>query len=187
MKIISLWQPWASLVACGAKRFETRSWKTPYRGRLAIHAAKTWSYQLYNICRTEPFKTVLGKHGLAVPCWNGGKLPRPVAMPFGAIVAVAELTSCIPTSACRQDSDEKNALVISQLGDEVYWMGRNEWAFGDYMRGRFAWQLSGVQLLADPIACVGMQGLRDVPADIAGQVREKEGKKERRKADAKVP
>lgn len=40
MKAITLWQPWASLVACGAKKYETRSWKTDYRGPLVIHAAK---------------------------------------------------------------------------------------------------------------------------------------------------
>ena len=41
MKAVTLWQPWASLIACGVKRFETRSW--PAYGllvgeELAIHA-----------------------------------------------------------------------------------------------------------------------------------------------------
>ena len=40
MKAITLWQPWASMVAAGEKTVETRCWQTPYRGRLAIHAAK---------------------------------------------------------------------------------------------------------------------------------------------------
>ncbi|TRU31740.1 MAG: ASCH domain-containing protein [Microcystis aeruginosa Ma_QC_B_20070730_S2] len=40
MKAISLWQPWASLVANGLKLYETRGWPTKYRGVLAIHAAK---------------------------------------------------------------------------------------------------------------------------------------------------
>jgi len=40
MKAISLWQPWASLMALGLKRNETRHWKTSYRGPLIIHAAK---------------------------------------------------------------------------------------------------------------------------------------------------
>lgn len=39
MKAVTLWQPWASLVAIGAKTIETRSWATSYRGPLAIHAA----------------------------------------------------------------------------------------------------------------------------------------------------
>jgi ASCH domain-containing protein len=40
---ISLWQPWASLIALGVKRIETRSWPCPakYIGeRVLIHAAK---------------------------------------------------------------------------------------------------------------------------------------------------
>ncbi len=28
MKAITLWQPWASLIAIGAKQYETRSWAT---------------------------------------------------------------------------------------------------------------------------------------------------------------
>ncbi len=40
VKAISLWEPWASLMRCGAKSIETRSWSTPYRGPLLICAAK---------------------------------------------------------------------------------------------------------------------------------------------------
>ena len=42
MKAISIHQPWASLIAFGEKRFETRSWKTDYRGPLLIHASRTF-------------------------------------------------------------------------------------------------------------------------------------------------
>ena len=40
MKAISLWQPWASAMALGMKKIETRHWPTCYRGPLLIHAAK---------------------------------------------------------------------------------------------------------------------------------------------------
>lgn len=40
MKALSLWQPWATLIANGAKQIETRSWSTSYRGPILIHAAK---------------------------------------------------------------------------------------------------------------------------------------------------
>ena len=42
MPAITLWQPWASLVAAGAKPFEFRSWPAPKRlidKRVAIHAS----------------------------------------------------------------------------------------------------------------------------------------------------
>ncbi len=45
MKAISIWQPWASLIAIGAKQIETRSWATGYRGLLVIHAAKRWEHE----------------------------------------------------------------------------------------------------------------------------------------------
>lgn len=39
MKALSLKEPWASLIAAGVKSIETRSWRTSYRGELAIHAS----------------------------------------------------------------------------------------------------------------------------------------------------
>lgn len=40
MKVITLIQPWATLIALGEKQIETRSWSTKYRGEIAIHAGK---------------------------------------------------------------------------------------------------------------------------------------------------
>lgn len=40
MKTLTLHQPWASLIAMGVKKIETRSWGTKYRGPLAIHAGQ---------------------------------------------------------------------------------------------------------------------------------------------------
>ena len=40
MKVITLKQPWATLVAEGYKKYEFRSWKTNYRGEIYIHAGK---------------------------------------------------------------------------------------------------------------------------------------------------
>ena len=40
LKAITLYEPWASLMAIGAKRNETRGCRTSLRGDIAIHAAK---------------------------------------------------------------------------------------------------------------------------------------------------
>lgn len=40
MKVLTIKQPWATLIMQGNKRFEFRSWKTKYRGDLLIHAGK---------------------------------------------------------------------------------------------------------------------------------------------------
>ena len=38
MKVLTLKQPWATLVAEGLKQYEFRSWKINYRGKILIHA-----------------------------------------------------------------------------------------------------------------------------------------------------
>lgn len=74
MRCISLHQPWATAIALGVKRIETRGWSTTYRGPLAIHAAKRWGRNQIEFTATE--------HAL-------GRLPKRV--PLGAIVAVCDL------------------------------------------------------------------------------------------------
>ena len=39
MKVLSIRQPWASLIVEGYKKYEFRSWKTKYRGKILIHAS----------------------------------------------------------------------------------------------------------------------------------------------------
>ena len=75
---ISLHQPWASLIASGHKRYETRSWPTSYRGPIAIHAAK----------KIEPDSRLLNLLGAAE-----SDVPR------GAVVAIADLVNCIQMDA----------------------------------------------------------------------------------------
>ena len=40
MKVLTIKQPYASLIAYGKKKYEFRSWKTKYRGEILIHASK---------------------------------------------------------------------------------------------------------------------------------------------------
>ncbi|MBD9074982.1 ASCH domain-containing protein [bacterium] len=39
MKVLSIKEPFATLIKDGVKRYETRSWKTNYRGEIYIHAS----------------------------------------------------------------------------------------------------------------------------------------------------
>lgn len=41
MKVISIKQPYASLIAYGIKKYEFRTWKTNYRGEVLIRASKS--------------------------------------------------------------------------------------------------------------------------------------------------
>ena len=141
---ISLWQPWAHLLAIGAKRYETRSWSTPYRGPMAIHAAKKWSVRMARQCYEEPFFAILSRAGVRFPArCDRGRLPD-LGLAFGAIVAVGRLVNIRPTSELLQ--------VISA----------QEQAFGDFSVGRWAWVYEEMVPLESPFPCTGRQGIFSV-------------------------
>lgn len=81
MKAISLWQPWASLIAVGVKTWETRSWSTAYRGRILVHASKTFGREARRFAESLPCRRDLERGGIR----GVGELP------LGAFVAVADL------------------------------------------------------------------------------------------------
>lgn len=164
MKALTLTQPWASLVANGAKQIETRNWRTPYRGPLAIHAGKglgglgpgATEDDLRGLVRSDPFATALD-HQFA------NELPR------GAIVAVAELAYILPTEEVGPD------LVTDAL---IGVNGEAELAFGNYKPGRYAWRLANVIRLLDPIeipkgAVVDYRGLWDDPPSVISLLAQK--------------
>ena len=43
MKVLSVKEPFATLISLGIKKIETRSWKTNYRGKIYIHASLNMS------------------------------------------------------------------------------------------------------------------------------------------------
>lgn len=48
MKVLTVHQPWASLIVAGIKDVENRSWPTRYRGKLGIHAASRYEQAAIN-------------------------------------------------------------------------------------------------------------------------------------------
>ena len=56
IKGLTLTQPWATLVASGAKKIETRSWNTKHRGWLAIHTARLFPRECRELYDDEPVK-----------------------------------------------------------------------------------------------------------------------------------
>lgn len=53
MKALTIKEPWASLIVQGFKKYEFRSWKTNYRGKILIHAGlskeKIEKFNNYNL------------------------------------------------------------------------------------------------------------------------------------------
>ncbi len=137
LKALTLTQPWATLMAVGAKHIETRSWSTTHRGLLAIHAAKGFPAWAEDICQ-EPF--VCGALLDAGYVSRGTTRTNPRDLPLGQVVAIASL-------------DRVERITQS------YPVTKMERAFGDYRVGRFAWHFSAIYRLTSPIAARGSLGL----------------------------
>lgn len=56
MKVITIKQPYASLIVYGYKKFEFRSWKTNYRGKILIHAGLAMDQEAYEKVKHLPIK-----------------------------------------------------------------------------------------------------------------------------------
>jgi hypothetical protein len=143
MKVITIWEPWATLIALGLKGFETRGWATRYRGPLAIHASKKIDREA---CEREPIKSALAKYGFTAD-----------NLPTGAVVATSNLSECYSVKR-----DTLGGTVILHGKKRSFAWGYpwiNEYHFGDYSNGRFAWELTDIKKLPEPIAAKGKQGL----------------------------
>jgi activating signal cointegrator 1 len=144
MKCISLIQPWATLLLSGAKRYETRSWKTHYRGPLAIHASGRFPIAARGLCNKEPFKSAL----LAAGFRCGTELP------IGKLLGTVVLADCL------------------RVEDVAPMLAHPELSFGDYSPGRWAWELRAPTPLVSPVVLKGKLGLYeiDLPASLVDRM-----------------
>lgn len=90
MRAITLWQPWATMVALGVKKIETRSWPIT-SGPLAIHAAKNSPRDALELALHDPFYWPLHDAGYDV-----GRLPSGVVVAIVDVVGCAQITPDFP-------------------------------------------------------------------------------------------
>ena len=105
MKVISIQEPYGSLILKGHKKIETRSWKTNYRGELYIHTSST----IFKGDNSKAFNYIDKKD-----------------LVFGSIICKCKLVDCIEMTEefiNSVDSKEK------ELG--VYSIGRYAWILDD--------------------------------------------------------
>lgn len=143
MKALTLWQPWASLVALGVKTIETRSWATRYRGELAIHAAKRPADPADMIRLVADNRDVFDRWLVAGLITEDRTAD---CYPMGAVVATCNLVACVSVGQLTTDGHEVTAEELS---------------FGDYTAGRYAWILRDVRPVNPPVSVSGRQGLWD--------------------------
>ena len=75
MKVLTIKQPWASLIMQGIKKYEFRSWQTKYRGDILIHSA------------SQVDKEAMEKYSKYL-----------TSVPTGVILGIVTITDCIKKS-----------------------------------------------------------------------------------------
>jgi len=131
MKTLTLTQPWATLVAIKAKKIETRSWTTNYRGPLAIHAAKSFPIHARQTLLKREFWKMLEPAGYT----------NLRDFPLGCVIATY------------------NLQYITKIAPYTELPTDPEWSFGDYTIGRYMWLLDGIQILPKPVPARGALNL----------------------------
>lgn len=112
MRALSITQPWATLVAIGEKQIETRSWRTHYRGRIAIHASLGYPLAARAFAAALTDRRVL----------DGLDQPR------GVVLGTAELYDVLPVEALRDQ------VTVAERAYGDYSDGRWGWLLRDVER-----------------------------------------------------
>jgi activating signal cointegrator 1 len=138
IKGLSLWQPWASLMAVGAKQIETRGWSTNYRGFVAIHAAKHQCRDCKAAISEPRFSSALSR------VYNTLSGEFSCELPYGAFIAIGKLHRVLSTNVYQE-------AIPARDSDEFH--------FGNYDLNRFMWVFDGVWKLKQPVYTDGKRGL----------------------------
>jgi hypothetical protein len=143
---VTVWQPWAWLIAAGIKQVETRDWAPAYRGPIVIHAAavpKERAAEFQAQCAdVEDTLALLDLPGL------------PERLPVGGAVAIADLVEVLES---RGHGDDRFSEVDHELGNLA--AGRMGWVFGE------------VRPLCPAVRVRGDRGLWYIPASLDERIR----------------
>jgi activating signal cointegrator 1 len=132
VRMLSLWQPWASLIAWGDKKIETRGWGTEYRGWVAIHATAKLMPEGRTAVDHPAIWAVMDRMDVTIE-----------DLPLGGILCIARLVDCVRFSGETKTPEP-------------------ECHFGDFRTGRYGFVLEGVRALPAYLKCAGQQGFSTI-------------------------
>lgn len=136
-KAITVIQPWATLLVTGKKHIETRTWKTSYRGEIYIHAGMRDPLFGISAMSDEGWSRALISLGLAESFNRFEKFPT------GVIIGKTNLVNCLRI-------DELTQKLIREQNPDEY-------LFGDFTPGRYAWMMEDPVIFDMPIPASGKQ------------------------------
>ena len=160
MYAISLWQPYAQLIADQVKRAETRHWKPPdwlIGDRIAIHASKRQPTrrEMKEVFPIEIHKEMTQRYGAS---WSK-------AIPYGSLVAIAQLEGFIEITSLSEQGLIAKGFLTTQEFDRTPDCIHPVDPFGDYSIGRYIWQLNDIYKLGSPVPEIGQQGWWKLESD----------------------
>lgn len=148
IKCMALWQPWATLVIEGLKKYETRSQYSSHRGLTGIHATKTspsWARELFY---KEPFLSRL--YALGYKKFED--------LPTGGVIGTVRVKEWLKMIEWNKQPVHPK-VEINIIGDSV------EKEFGNWEAGRYAIQMERPVRFYQPFPAKGTQSLL-FPIDI---------------------
>lgn len=151
MKLLTVPQPRASLLAAGRIIFDTRPEPTDYRGPIAIHAASSLRTEHVIACFEQPIAGALKALGLS-----------PATMPRGAVIAVAELVDCIQI-AWGKDGHVLPPSIVEAALKEV--------GFGQWQKGGWAYRFAEVVPIEPLEGVTGARMPRDMGSELESRIR----------------
>lgn len=161
MKALSLYQPYATLVVLGLKRFETRSWPCPLSAgdRFAVHATREPTAMTYAAMRDGEIRAALAPFGI----------DGVFDLPYGAILGTVQYVRQYATN--RLTIRLERGALIEETRGRLWGTGLPdadlsplELRAGDYTPDRYAWQLVAPVKLRASVAARGSQKLWEMPA-----------------------
>ncbi len=109
---ISLWEPYGTLIKVGAKQYETRHWKTSYRGALVICTAKKRDREI--LASFEALRPDFLRYGVKMePCR------------FGVALCLVDLVDCIPTEIIGDGAAESERRFGNFAPGRYAWLLEN--------------------------------------------------------------
>lgn len=145
MKVITVQQPYATLLVAGLKEYETRSWSTKHRGTIAIHAGKN-PKTLHQVLkhlreRTPEHRSELSCAVLSAiqdkPELFAGDLEQ--YFPCGFVLGTVDLVDIVPSYPPN--------------------LTNREHALGEHGAGRVAWKMTNPVRYATPFPASGKLGI----------------------------
>lgn len=157
MKAISLWEPWASAMALGLKKNETRDWPISHRGDIVICSAKRKMTR-------DDLETLEILVKPSAPEFT---------LTYGCALCVVEVYDCVRSELFHDAVERRHGVTSLYKGRPLT---QAEAALGDYSHGRWVWLTRNLRRLTTPVPVTGKQGIFILPPDVEAKVREQLGR-----------